>query len=76
MSIEPSSATQRTPEVDAPHVALGLEPLLRPVAELREDPANARAHDARNIEAIKTSLRTFGQRKPIVVRGGAVVAGN
>ena len=56
--------------------APGLEPLLRPVAELREDPNNARAHDERNIEAIKTSLGAFGQRKPIVVRDGVVVAGN
>jgi DNA modification methylase len=46
------------------------------VTELREDPANARAHDERNIDAIRASLAAFGQRKPIVVREGVVVAGN
>lgn len=40
------------------------------------DPANARLHDARNLAAIKASLEAFGQRKPIVVAGGVVVAGN
>jgi ParB-like chromosome segregation protein Spo0J len=40
------------------------------------DPANARLHDSRNLAAIKASLEAFGQRKPIVVAGGVVVAGN
>jgi DNA modification methylase len=47
------------------------------VAELCADPANARLHSARNIEAIKASLKRFGQQKPIVVDDkGVVVAGN
>ncbi len=54
----------------------GLEALARPVAGLCEDPDNARAHDARNLDAIQRSLSAFGQRKPIVVREGVVVAGN
>ena len=40
------------------------------------DSANVRKHDQRNVEAIKASLERFGQRKPIVVRGGTVIAGN
>lgn len=41
------------------------------------DPANARKHSEKNIEAIKGSLARFGQQKPIVVTtGGVVIAGN
>ena len=48
------------------------------IAELNPDPANARKHSAKNIDAIKASLAKFGQRKPIVVqRDGMIVrAGN
>ena len=56
----------------------GLRPLALPVASLHEDPANARRHDERNLDAIKASLAKFGQRKPIVVQkdGMVVRAGN
>ena len=40
------------------------------------DPRNARKHDAKNLKAIADSLEQFGQRKPIVVWGKTVVAGN
>jgi site-specific DNA-methyltransferase (adenine-specific) len=40
------------------------------------DPKNARKHDAKNLKAIADSLEQFGQRKPIVVWGKTVVAGN
>ena len=44
---------------------------------LTQDPRNARKHSSENLEAIKRSLKTFGQRKPIVVTSeGVVVAGN
>lgn len=48
------------------------------LATLNHDPANARKHGAKNIDAIKASLHAFGQRKPIVVqRQGMIVrAGN
>ena len=46
------------------------------VANLSFDPSNARKHDEKNLEAIKGSLRKFGQRKPIVVRNDVVIAGN
>ena len=49
----------------------------RGVAELTQDPRNARSHDGKNIEAIKRSLQEFGQQKPIVIdASGEVVAGN
>ena len=48
-----------------------------PLASLSPDPANARRHNARNLDAIVASLRRFGQQKPIVVDAGNVVrAGN
>lgn len=42
------------------------------------DPANARKHGERSIAAIRSSLRRFGQRKPVVVQkeGMVVRAGN
>jgi ParB-like chromosome segregation protein Spo0J len=49
----------------------------RGVAELTQDPNNARTHDEKNIESIKRSLQEFGQQKPIVVNTESeVVAGN
>lgn len=49
----------------------------RPIASLQLDPANARLHPDRNLEAIKASLTRFGQQKPIVIdTDGVVVAGN
>lgn len=44
---------------------------------LSPDPANVRKHGQRNMDAIKASLRRFGQQKPIVVDAkGIVLAGN
>lgn len=44
---------------------------------LAPDPANVRKHDAINLEAIKGSLKRFGQQKPIVVdEKNIVIAGN
>lgn len=41
------------------------------------DPSNARKHSEKNLEAIKGSLKKFGQQKPIIVDGNnIVVAGN
>lgn len=48
-----------------------------PIKNLSSDPANARKHNSRNLEAIKSSLRRFGQQKPIVVDSKNIVrAGN
>lgn len=46
------------------------------VASLQLDPANARRHSPRNVDAIVASLQAFGQRRPLVVHGNVVVAGN
>ena len=47
------------------------------IAELDLDPANVRRHDAANLDAIRGSLKRFGQQKPIVVNEkGVVIAGN
>jgi site-specific DNA-methyltransferase (adenine-specific) len=46
------------------------------IESLSLDPNNARKHSKRNLDAIKESLSKFGQRKPIVVHNGVVIAGN
>jgi ParB-like chromosome segregation protein Spo0J len=47
------------------------------ISSLTSDPRNARKHSTRNIDAIKSSLKRFGQQKPIVVDAAGVVrAGN
>lgn len=50
-----------------------LTPFLRPVDELATLPGNPRVGD---IDAVAASLEAFGQRYPIVVRDGTVIAGN
>lgn len=59
-------------------IADSLRPLVVQIADLHPDPANARKHGEKNLDAIKASLHKFGQRKPIVVqREGMIVrAGN
>jgi len=46
------------------------------IAKLSLDPKNARKHSQRNLDAIAASLLKFGQRKPLVVHRGVVLAGN
>ena len=46
------------------------------ITDLSLDPKNARKHSARNLDAIAASLLKFGQRKPLVVHRGVVLAGN
>lgn len=48
----------------------------KPISELTLDPKNARKHSDKNLKAIAASLEKFGQRKPIVVQKGVVLAGN
>lgn len=59
-------------------IADALKPLARPIEGLHPDPANARKHGPKNLDAIKSSLAQFGQRKPIVgqKQGMIVRAGN
>lgn len=47
-----------------------------PVSSLKTDPNNARKHSQRNIDAIAGSLSRFGQRRPLVVWGDIIIAGN
>jgi hypothetical protein len=42
--------------------------LLIPVSSLTYDPANARLHSAKNLQAIEGSVGRFGQRTPLVVQ--------
>jgi len=46
------------------------------IESLNLDPNNARRHSKKNLDAISASLNKFGQRKPIVVHNGVVIAGN
>lgn len=65
------------PEPDLAHIAPGLRPLAVPLSDLTPDPANVRRHGERNIAAIRSSLKRFGQQKPIVAtEAGVVMAGN
>ena len=55
-----------------------LKSFLVPVEDINLDPANARLHGERNLEAVKSSLTTLGQHVPIVVQkeGMVVRVGN
>lgn len=46
------------------------------IGSLTLDPNNARKHSKHNLDVIAASLKKFGQRKPIVVHNGTVIAGN
>lgn len=54
--------------MDLDHIVEDLRPLARPITDLVPDPENARAHDEKNLEAIRQSLTGFQQRKNIVVQ--------
>lgn len=49
-----------------------------PLASLHLDPANARLHNSRNLDAIKSSLREFGQVENLIVQksSGKIIGGN
>lgn len=53
-------------------------PILRPLADLHEDPANVRRHPERNRAAVRASLAEFGQVETLVVQAGTgrVLGGN
>ena len=67
-----------TAAADLSGIAEQLRPLAVPCAALLRDRANARRHPELNLDAIKGSLRVYGQRKPVVVnrRTGTIEAGN
>lgn len=50
-----------------------------PLDELSEDSKNARIHDEKNLDAVRSSLKKFGQVEPLIVRKGppnVVIGGN
>jgi DNA modification methylase len=51
---------------------------MMPLDSLHEDPANARMHSAKNLEAIRGSLLEFGQVEPLVIQQSSrkVIGGN
>ena len=63
---------------DLSHIVDHLQQLAVPVESVNLDVTNARMHSRKNLDAIRSSLQRFGQRRPIVVqRDGMVVrAGN
>jgi ParB-like nuclease family protein len=71
-----------TPKFSVPkakyQIAPALTDLITSIDSVHYDPDNARLHPERNIAAIKESLISFGQVKPIVVQRSTmkVVAGN
>lgn len=47
------------------------------ISKVSNDPANVRTHSKKNIDAIRASLKRFGQQKPIVIDSDNIVrAGN
>lgn len=69
-------ARPRRPSTTA-NIAPSLRDQAVPIGDLSPDPANARVHDERSIDAIKASLRRFGQQKPVIIdAAGVVIAGN
>lgn len=61
-----TAEAQRPTVEDLARVSEDLHPLLVPIDSLIEDPQNARKHTDVNMKAIQTSLREFGQQKPVV----------
>jgi len=55
---------------------MALASMLVDLDSVELDPRNARRHPEANLEAIKRSISTFGQLKPIVVKGSRILAGN
>jgi hypothetical protein len=47
-----------------------------PIGSVKLDERNARSHSDRNVASIARSLEKFGQRRPLIVHKGTVIAGN
>ena len=71
-----TSASQNPPS--SPAATGGLTIARVPLNSLTLDPANARQHGERNMEAITASLQRFGQTEPLVVQRSSrrVIGGN
>jgi len=75
---QPKDSAKATPDSpDLSHIEAGLLALAVPIGEVSEDPANVREHREQNLEALKASIRRFGQQRPVLVdQDCVVVAGN
>lgn len=68
-------AKELTAELD--YISPELRGLATPIEGVSVDPANVRMHPVDNLEAIKGSLRRFGQQKPIITNSSnVIIAGN
>ncbi len=63
---------------DLSHISESLRPLAVRCDSLEFDPKNVKDHPDGNVDALRASLKVYGQRRPIVVnkRTGIVEAGN
>lgn len=67
---------------DAPYIVASLRALAVPILDLTPNPENARLHDDADLLVISSSLRAYGQQKPVVARrehrgmSNVVLAGN
>lgn len=60
-------AVERHPEPERlDYISVDLRPLAVPIHLVSADPGNLREHNDKNLRATMHSLRTYGQRKPIV----------
>ncbi len=59
--------------LEVAHIVEPLRSLAVALDSVSPDPANVRLHPPRNLDAIKASLRRFGQRKPVVVNAATRV---
>lgn len=55
-------------KLNTDHIIASLRQFAIPLDELQPDPDNARQHPRRNLDAIKESLKQFGQRVLLVVQ--------
>ena len=77
-AIKTRPSSKQTLKLPLDHIAKPLRHLAVDITTLVTDPANARRHPIDNLAMIKTSLRVYGQRKPLVVnqRNNIIEAGN
>lgn len=66
MSRKPSDKASPASADELGYIAEQLRPLAVPIEDLLRDPANARKHSRKNLEAIAASMARFGQRQPLV----------
>jgi hypothetical protein len=70
MKSKPTDAAQPSQPDEFSYIAASLRSLAVPCASLVLDPANARKHPDKNVEAIKGSLRSFGFAQPLSANKG------